>query len=73
MILILRLLRSQLFPPMRTFEGVAPGDILRICEVGGVYALENNATCGGVTTNGAKALRTRPGWWRVLLAGNFDK
>ena len=39
----------------RTFEGVAPGDILRICDVGGTYTLENNATCGGITTNGANS------------------
>jgi LPXTG-site transpeptidase (sortase) family protein len=40
------------FPTTRTFEGVAPGDILRICEVGGVYTLENNGTCGGSSTGG---------------------
>ena len=43
------------YPAGRTFEGVAPGDILRICDVGGAYTLENNATCGGVTTNGANS------------------
>ncbi|WKZ49508.1 MAG: sortase [Anaerolineales bacterium] len=36
-----------------TFEGTSAGDMLRVCNVGGVFALENNATCGGVTTDGA--------------------
>jgi LPXTG-site transpeptidase (sortase) family protein len=40
------------YPTTRTFEGVAPGDVLRICASGGVYTLENNSTCGGVTTGG---------------------
>jgi LPXTG-site transpeptidase (sortase) family protein len=41
------------YPAVRTFEGVAPGDVLRICVNGGVYTLESNATCGGITTSGA--------------------
>ena len=40
------------YPTTRTFEGVAPGDLLRICVSGGAYSLENNASCGGITTAG---------------------
>jgi len=37
-----------------TFEGTSGGDILRACTNGvGGFTLENNATCGGVTTGGA--------------------
>jgi LPXTG-site transpeptidase (sortase) family protein len=36
-----------------TFEGTSAGDVLRICNVAGVFTLENNATCGGITTGGA--------------------
>ena len=36
-----------------TLEGTSAGDILRACNVGGAFILENNATCGGITTNGA--------------------
>jgi subtilisin-like proprotein convertase family protein len=35
------------------FEGTSAGDILRVCNTGGVFALENNASCGGITTGGA--------------------
>ncbi|MCC6299155.1 MAG: sortase [Anaerolineales bacterium] len=36
-----------------TFEGTSAGDMLRVCNVAGTFVLENNATCGGVTTGGA--------------------
>ncbi len=36
-----------------TFEGTSAGDILRVCNVAGTFVLENNATCGGITTGGA--------------------
>jgi len=39
--------------PASLYEGVAAGDILRICLTAGVYALESNASCGGITTGGA--------------------
>lgn len=35
------------------FEGTSAGDILRVCNTGGVFALENNASCGGITTGGS--------------------
>jgi LPXTG-site transpeptidase (sortase) family protein len=39
--------------PASLYEGVAAGDLLRICLTAGVYALESNASCGGITTGGA--------------------
>lgn len=36
-----------------TLEGTSAGDMIRVCNVGGVFTLENNASCGGNTTNGA--------------------
>lgn len=39
--------------PNSLYEGVAAGDILRICLTSGVYTLENNASCGSITTGGA--------------------
>jgi len=38
------------------YEGVSAGDTLRLCNVGGVFALETNATCGGNTTGGANGI-----------------
>jgi len=40
--------------PVTTYEGVSAGDTLRLCSNGaGGFILENNATCGGITTGGA--------------------
>jgi len=39
--------------PASLYEGVAASDMLRICLTAGVYTLENNASCGGITTGGA--------------------
>ncbi|HCK65902.1 MAG TPA: hypothetical protein DHW49_06530 [Anaerolineae bacterium] len=39
--------------PTGLYEGVAAGDILRACLSGGVFVLENNASCGSITTGGA--------------------
>jgi LPXTG-site transpeptidase (sortase) family protein len=35
------------------FEGTSAGDLLRVCAGGGGFTLENNASCGGITTGGA--------------------
>lgn len=35
------------------YRGVNVGDMLRACLVNGKYVLENNASCGGVTSEGA--------------------
>ncbi|MEZ4708311.1 MAG: SdrD B-like domain-containing protein [Caldilineaceae bacterium] len=37
------------------YRGVAVGDMLRACPVNGGYELENNASCGGVTSQGANS------------------
>jgi LPXTG-site transpeptidase (sortase) family protein len=58
------------FTATRTFEGVAPGDILRICTVGGVYALENNSNCGGTTTGG-QGNNQGPGGGEFYFQDNF--
>ena len=40
--------------PVTTYEGVSAGDTIRLCSNGGGgFILENNATCGSVTTGGA--------------------
>lgn len=56
-----------------TFEGTSAGDILRACNVGGVFILENNATCGGITTGGAGSAPAQgPGggeyYWQDMYA-----
>ncbi len=38
--------------PGSLYEGAVAGDVLRACLTGGVFILENNATCGAVTTTG---------------------
>ena len=58
------------YPVTRTFEGVAPGDVLRICVTGGPYALESNATCGGVTTAGQNTAQG-PGGGEFYYQDNF--
>ncbi len=43
------------FPPTQTFRGAGLGDTLRACSTGAGFSLENNGTCGTVTTAGAGA------------------
>ncbi len=61
---------SATFPANQTFEGVAPGDMLRICVTGGTYALESNANCGGVTTAGQNN-NQGPGGGEYYYQDNF--
>ena len=56
-----------------TFEGTSAGDILRVCNVAGTFVLENNATCGGITTGGAGSAPAQgPGggeyYWQDMYA-----
>ena len=38
---------------LTNFTGFAAGDIMRLCPSGSTWTLENNGSCGGVTTAGA--------------------
>jgi LPXTG-site transpeptidase (sortase) family protein len=56
-----------------TFEGTSAGDMLRVCNVAGTFVLENNATCGGITTGGAGSAPAQgPGggeyYWQDMYA-----
>ena len=44
------------------YRGVAVGDMLRACLVNGAYVLEDNASCGGVTSEGAKSVLSGAKW-----------
>ena len=55
------------------FEGTSAGDMLRVCNVAGTFVLENNATCGGITTGGAGSAPAQgPGggeyYWQDMYA-----
>jgi len=58
------------YPTTSTFEGVSPGDVLRICANGGTYVLENNATCGGISTGGQNS-NQGPGGGEYYYQDNF--
>ena len=61
------------------FEGVSAGDVLRACRTGGGgFILENNATCGSLTTGGiASAPAQGPGggeyYWQDMYPASTDK
>lgn len=59
--------------PAGLYEAVAAGDILRACLSGATYTLENNATCGSITTGGAGSAPAQgPGggeyYWQDMYA-----
>ena len=59
------------------FEGVSAGDILRVCNAGGIFTLENNANCGGITTGGAGSAPAQgPGggeyYWQDMFAASTN-
>ncbi|MEW6085140.1 MAG: sortase [Chloroflexota bacterium] len=58
------------------YEGVSGGDTLRLCLVGATYVLENNASCGGITTGGASSTPAQgPGggeyYWQDMYVDPF--
>lgn len=60
------------------YEGVSAGDTLRLCLVGANYALENNASCGSVTTDGNASVPAQgPGggeyYWQDMYPASTDK
>lgn len=59
--------------PGSLYEAVAAGDLLRICLSGATYTLENNATCGSITTGGVGSVPAQgPGggeyYWQDMYA-----
>jgi LPXTG-site transpeptidase (sortase) family protein len=62
-----------------TFEGVSAGDTIRLCSNGGGgFILENNASCGGITTNGNNGNPGQgPGggeyYWQDMFPPSTDK
>lgn len=55
------------------FEGTSAGDMLRVCNVAGTFVLENNATCGGITTGGAGSAPAQgPGGGEYYWQDMFD-
>ena len=64
--------------PAGLYEGAVAGDILRACLSGGVFVLENNATCGGITTGGNNSAPGQgPGngeyYWQDMYPVTTDK
>lgn len=54
-------------------SGQAAGDILRVCNVGGTYQLENNASCdGGTTTTGGVNNNRGPGGGEYYWGDTWD-
>ena len=56
--------------PVRTFDGISAGDILCAANINGNWQLENNATCGTITSGGANNLQG-PGNGEYFWQDNF--
>lgn len=60
------------------YEGVSAGDTLRLCLAGVNYVLENNASCGSITTGGDNSAPAQgPGggeyYWQDMFPPSTDK